>query len=201
MNQTKMNLKSLDIRLVALFLFVLAIVIRFMPHFYNVAAIGALAMFVGCYWSARIGFLMSIAAMGISDMLGHWLEVPSMGFYNPLLMLTVYGAIGCAAGVGRLIQSSKRVWQVPMLAAVPLGALASTAIFFLVTNFASWLDPQMAYANSLSGLVECYVAALPFAKNTLIGNLVFSSLFFGAYHLLTAKSSARELSPAEVRSV
>lgn len=110
---------------------------------------------------------MSLAAMGISDMLGHWFQIPSMGFYAPALMLSVYFAVGSSALVGKLVQSNQKAFGLPLYAGVPLGAIASTALFFLITNFASWLDPQMPYAKTGSGLLECYFAALPFTKNTL----------------------------------
>lgn len=184
-----------DIRHVALALFALAVAIRLMPHSYNVAAVGALGMFVGYFWSARIGFLMALAAMAVSDLFGHWLQVPSMGFYEPWLMLTVYFAMGLSAFVGNVISRAKAHWGLPLLAGVPCGAVLSTALFFLITNFASWLDPQMGYPRSLAGLVECYAAALPFVKNSLVGNLFYSALFFGGYVALTSP----QISPADAK--
>lgn len=181
--------KSPNIRYIAAALFVIAVVLRLTPHAYNVAAIGALGMFVGCYWSARMGVLMSLAAMALSDVLGHFLQISSMGFYSTALMLTVYFSMGFSGLIGKLMHRSNSVWDVPMWAGVPAGALLSTAVFFFVTNFASWLDPQMMYPQTVWGLGECYVAALPFVQNTLIGNLLFSTLFFGAYAIF-AKSVA-----------
>ncbi len=188
--------KQIDIRFFALAFFVLAILLRFFPHTYNVAAVGALGMFVGCFWSARMGFLMSLAAMGISDILGHFLNVPSMGFYNPAMMLAVYVAVGCSAGIGKLVGSGRTMWRIPLVAGVPLGAIAATVVFYLVTNFAAWLDPLLSYPRTLDGLVQCYVAALPFAKNTLLGNCIFSVLFFGAHALLQAPAQKMSSSSA-----
>jgi hypothetical protein len=169
-----MNLK--DIRVVALAFFVLAIALRFLPHPYNMAPIAALALFAGCYISGRIGLVLAFGAMAASDLLGHWFEVPSMGFYNRSTMLTVYLALGLTAVVGAGLRGRVN------LATVPLASLLGTAIFFLSTNFASWLDPQMGYAASWQGLVSCYVAAIPFARNSLIGDLFYSGLLFGLYN-------------------
>ena len=178
--------KSTSIRYISAALFVIAVVLRLTPHAYNVAAIGALGMFVGCYWSARMGVLMSLAAMALSDVLGHFLQISSMGFYSTALMMTVYLSMGFSALIGKLLHQSNKAWHVPMWAGVPGGALLSTAVFFLVTNFASWLDPQMMYPSTLAGLLECYVAAVPFVQNTLIGNVLFSALFFGGYAIAAA---------------
>jgi hypothetical protein len=40
------------------------------------------------------------------------------------------------------------------------------------------------YPPTLSGLAECYVAAIPFFQNTLAGDLLFSALLFGGFALL-----------------
>lgn len=193
-----MNSK-IDIRVICLGFFVLAIALRLIPHSYNLAAIGAMGMFVGCFWSARMGFLMALAAMGVSDVLGHWLEIPSMGFYSPALMLTVYVAIGAAALVGKGIGFIKSDSSLKYWIGVPAGAVASALVFFLITNFASWLDPQMPYTKDLSGLVQCYVAAIPFAKNTLVGNLLFSSLFFGGFALMTSANTQEVSATSRMR--
>jgi uncharacterized protein DUF6580 len=37
------------------------------------------------------------------------------------------------------------------------------------------------YAHDLHGLMHCYVAALPFLQNTVIGDLSWTTLLFGAW--------------------
>jgi hypothetical protein len=37
------------------------------------------------------------------------------------------------------------------------------------------------YAKDATGLVACYVAALPFFGNTLASDAIFSALFFGIF--------------------
>lgn len=175
MNKTK------EIQLFAVIFFVIAVLVRFIPGAYNMSAIGALGMFVACFWSARLGCLFALAAMGLSDLLGHWFSVPSMGFYAPWLMITVYSAVAFSAVFGKLIGISRRRLKTPLLVSAPLGAVGATVAFFLITNFAAWLDPQMPYPMTLEGLLQCYAAGIPFVKNTLIGNLLFSGLFFGVY--------------------
>ncbi len=164
-----------NVRLVALAFFVLAITFRFLPHWPNVAPVAALALFAGCYLSSRVGLILAFGAMAGSDLLGHWFEVPGMGFYSRTTMLTVYLSLGMIAAVGSLLRG--RV----SLATIPLASVAGTAIFFVATNFACWLDPMMGYAGTLSGLTTCYVSALPFALNTLMGDLFYSATLFGLY--------------------
>lgn len=167
-----------DIRWLAIAFFLVAIALRFMPHWHNFTPMAALALFAGCYLSGRVGLVLAFSAMAFSDLLGHWFAVPTMGFYSRGMMVTVYLAIGLTAVIGRTLQG--RVG----LTTVPLASLAGSLMFFLTTNFACWLDPIMGYPQTSAGLMQCYVLALPFAMNTFLGDLFFSSLLFGAYALL-----------------
>ncbi len=46
----------------------------------------------------------------------------------------------------------------------------ASLLFFLVSNFGVWLS---WYPHTASGFLECYLLALPFYKNTLIGDILF----------------------------
>ena len=61
-----------------------------------------------------------------------------------------------------------------------LGAGLGTGVgFFLTSNFAVWAFGNIGYAHNLAGLVECYVKAIPFARNGIISDVVFAVVFFG----------------------
>lgn len=164
-----------DTRLVALAFFFGAILLRFLPHWHNFTPVAAMALFAGCYLSGRSGIILAFGAIALSDFVGNALGIPGIHYYNPATMLTVYLALAMVAVVGRTMQG--RV----SFASVPMGALAATSIFFLTTNFACWLDPLMAYPRTATGLIQCYVAAIPFALNTLLGDLFYAALLFGGY--------------------
>ena len=57
-------------------------------------------------------------------------------------------------------------------------ALVASVSFFLVSNFAVWVVWEM-YPKTLAGLAACYVAALPFFRHSLAGDLFFTVVFFG----------------------
>ena len=174
-----------DIVPVVVGFFLIAVAMRLVPHEYNFTAMGALGLFVGYYWSARIGILVSLAAMSVSDLVGQWLGIPSMGAYSVALMLTVYAAMAASALIGKVL-TFERLRRIPLFCKVPGGAILATIVFFLVTNFASWLDPMTGYEMSLFGLLQSYWLALPFAVNDLAGNLFFSVAFFAAYEGILA---------------
>jgi hypothetical protein len=62
--------------------------------------------------------------------------------------------------------------------------LAAAMAFFLVSNFAVWLGSDIAYTKDIAGLMSCYAAGIPFLKNTLASQFLFSGLFFGGFELL-----------------
>lgn len=59
-----------------------------------------------------------------------------------------------------------------------LRTLYSVAVFFIVSNFLFWIfEPWQMYPRNLTGLLLCYMGALPFLKNQLISNLTASVAF------------------------
>src|SRR5690606_37822768 len=52
-------------------------------------------------------------------------------------------------------------------------SLAGSVLFFVVSNFAVWVTAFVVpdYPACSTGLLPCYVAAIPFFKNTLLGTL------------------------------
>lgn len=62
-----------------------------------------------------------------------------------------------------------------------LCSLLASISFFVVSNFAVWADWGM-YAKTWSGLGECYIAALPFFRNSLASEMVATVLIFTLAH-------------------
>lgn len=174
---------------------VLAIALRLVPHSYNMAAVGALGIFVGCYWSLRLGVLFVLVAMVASDQIGQLAGVSSMGAYDPWLMATVYGGMAVAAVLGKGISWTKA----PLPLGVPAGAILAGCAFFLISNFGAWLAMGDVYPRSMAGLMECYVAAIPFARNTFIGNLGYAIAFFGIYAGLSGYVGSTQTDASTVR--
>lgn len=62
-------------------------------------------------------------------------------------------------------------------------ALATSVSFFIISNFAVWQTWNM-YAHNWSGLVACYAAALPFFRNDVVSNLLFTTIMFSVPALI-----------------
>jgi len=93
-------------------------------------------------------------------------------------MLFVYLGFAANILIGRQFLLQKR--SIPSL----FGAsLASAVIFFIFSNFGVWLTGMM-YPMTFAGLSECFVMAIPFFGNTLIGTFVYVVVLFGLYETL-----------------
>ena len=88
----------------------------------------------------------------------------------------VYGSVAAIVLIGWVV-SKRSVFH------IAVAAVASSVLFFVITNFGVWFNDGM-YARTMDGLAECYSAAVPFFQNTLAGDLVYSALLFGGFALL-----------------
>ena len=150
-------------------LIVAAGLIRVLPHPPNFALIAAMALFAGAYVAnVRLAFLVPLVAMLLSHMV--------LGFHAGMVLVYVCMAITVAI----VMQLRKRLRVLPIATA----ALASSVLFFMVTNFGVWATQGM-YPMSFEGLTACYVAAIPFFHNTLLGNAFFTAVLFGGFALIT----------------
>lgn len=156
----------------------LGALLRVVPHLPNFTPIGALALFGSAHGGRRFALLVPLGAMALSDL---WL-----GGHATLPF--VYGAFVLIALLGmRLFRDG-----VTPARAVG-GSLAASMILFLVTNFGVWATGSL-YPRTLSGLATCYAMALPFLRNTLLGDLFYVGVLFGGYEL--ARRAAHRLQPA-----
>ena len=57
-------------------------------------------------------------------------------------------------------------------------AVTGSVGFFLISNFGVWAATNM-YAKTVSGLMACYAAGVPFFRHTLEGDLLYTTVMFG----------------------
>lgn len=146
---------------------ILATLLRLIPHPYNVTPIASIGLFAGTWCDKRIAWLIPLIPLFISDAIG--------GFYNPFVMMFVYAGIALSAVVGRLLLARKRTFT-RFGSAIFINAM----IFYLVSNFPIWI---VYYPNTMAGLVDCYVKAIPYFGYSLVGDSVFVILIFGLHYL------------------
>lgn len=166
---------------------VLGIISRFLPHPPNVTAVAAVSLFAGAVLNSRVlALLLPIVLMYISDFAIN--NTISRAYYPDHeglvlwtnLMTWVYSGYAVIVLIGSLLLKKRS-----MLKVVGVTFLASTA-FWILSNFGSFLlDPM--YPKTVTGLVACYEFALPFFRNSLIGNLVLCTSIFGIYDYINVR--------------
>jgi hypothetical protein len=172
-------------RLLALLSAILiAAALRLVPHPPNFTPIGAMALFSGAYLGRRggIALVAPLGALFLSDLV--------LGFYHGLP--TVYFSVALIVIIGWL--SLQRISVLRVGAA----AVASSVLFFVITNFGMWLSSGF-YPRTLAGLEACYIAAIPFFQNTVAGDLFYAALLFGGFkiaELLMPRLRAKYPQPA-----
>ncbi len=173
-----MKYKTLTPRFFIVFsVIIFAALLRLLPHWPNFTPIAAMALFAGTYFERKqYAFAIPFAAMFISDLvLGLHANMPA-----------VYLSFGITVLIGTTIRKKMTARN------VVLASLASSVIFFIITNFAAWLASPI-YPQNFMGLMECYLAGLVFFNdssfglsffiNDVLGTLFFSGVFYGAFYL------------------
>lgn len=144
-----------------------SILLRLIPHIPNVAPIGALALFSGAYAKSKKMFFVPFITLIVSDYF--------LGFYS--VMPFVYGAFAMTILIGTILKHNKNPLRL-------FGAsIAASIIFFIVTNFGVWIMGDW-YPKTASGLVNAYVLAIPFFRNSILGDIGYSFCFFYGYRFM-----------------
>jgi hypothetical protein len=150
---------------------------RLIPHWPNFTPIAAMALFGGAYLNRKyLAFIVPLAAMLVSDLI--------LGFH--VTMPAVYLSFVATVGIGLLIARK------PNLLNIAGASLSASVLFFVVTNFVSWMGSPF-YPQTFAGLMEAYAAGLVFFNNgaqgisflvnSVLGDLFFNGMFFGVFYL------------------
>ncbi|MDR2469435.1 MAG: hypothetical protein LBD27_03005 [Tannerella sp.] len=186
MENRKVNLQFGIICLMIL----LAAVSRLIPHPMGFAPIAGMALFGAAYYSKRYwAYIIPIAAMMLSDLaLNLWVYSAYTAGHLSWMAYT-YGSLALIVLMGTFVLKKVRILN------LAVSAVGASVIFYLVSNFGVWLSSGM-YPHTWSGLEACYVAALPFFRNGLAGDLVYTAVLFGAFELLRYKFPALRVTGA-----
>ena len=142
----------------------IAVLCRVLPHLPNFSPITAIALFGGLYFSNKtMAYLVPLVIMALSDLF--------LGFHS--ISFVVYATFIVVSFIGT--QTKK-----PSVFTILLSSIS----FFIITNFGVWL---IGYPKTWSGLVECYTLALPFFRNSLLGDLFYSGVMILGFNAVRKK--------------
>lgn len=179
--------------LLAIVLIAVAAIYRLVPHPPNVAPITAIALFGGAYINRKwLIFLVPFVALYLSDFVlnntalrSYYPNVEGTVFWSQYMTGTflAFGLIICIGLVFLKKISALRVISI---------SLVSSILFFLITNFFAWIASPL-YPQSFSGLLSSYGAGIPFFRPTILGDLLFTGVLFGAMELFKKSQMSMSL--------
>lgn len=146
---------------------------RLLPHPFNFSPVAALALFGGARYTNRwAAYLIPLAALWFSDL---FLNYAFFGSFVPFYQ----GAIYTYAAFAMIVLLGSVALKKLSVKNLLFTSLAASLLFFVVSNFGVWASGMMYPLNS-QGLLTCYTAAIPFFRNTLAGDMVYSfAVFYG----------------------
>lgn len=150
-------------------LLLFGVMMRLLPHLPNATPITAIAFAGSFYLGRRWVIALPLLALFFSDLV--------IGFYDWRIMASVYGSfalIACWSYMSRTYNGPFPVF---------LSIVGSSLFFFLITNGAVWLYSPW-YEKSIAGLLYSYELGLPFFRNMLLGDLLYSAVLFGVFEVV-----------------
>ena len=133
---------------------------RLIPHPPNFTPLTAIALFGGIYLSDKtLAYLMPIIIMLFSDIFLGFSSI-SLFVYFSFIIISYIGIKSKKPGIQNIILSS--------------------IVFFIVSNFGVWI---LGYPKTWEGFVSCYTLAIPFFRNSLLGDLFYSGVMILSYNL------------------
>jgi hypothetical protein len=161
-----------------LFLLLIVVISAILPHPANVTPIGALGLFAGTYIRKPSFLLLPVAAAMFADL-------TTVGVYSVLIMFFVYTGHLVSALCGRYLVRGRG-----LSTRLPVAVVAASVGFYLVSNLGNWWAYQ---PHTWAGILECYTLGLPYLARTLLGNALYSILFFGVFALMQQTLSRKDV--------
>jgi hypothetical protein len=150
------------------FLFALATRLTLLPHPWNFTPLTAALLYFGARGSRRQLWLPLALLIGSDLVLDKY--VYSYPFsWDLFLSWAWYAAV---LGLGTFLSKDAKPLRIVG------AALTGSVSFFLISNFGVWAATAM-YPKSVSGLIACYAAGIPFYRQTLAGDLFYTAAMFG----------------------
>jgi len=142
----------------------------------NLAPVTAIGLFSGAVLKDKkwLALLVPIIGQLLADVYFQ-LFTATPGFYPGIEFN--YLALAAAAGLGMLMKQPK---QLSFIAYI----FGGSTLFFIISNFGYFVGGYNGY--SISGLTKTYIDAIPFFRNTIIGDMNCGLLLFGGYFLAEA---------------
>ncbi|MCL2037761.1 hypothetical protein FWG95_02025 [Candidatus Saccharibacteria bacterium] len=178
--------------LIAVLLIALIFAARLLPHAANFTPVAAVGLFAGVYLRGKWAPFLPLAGLFLSDLF--------IGGYGIRGMTIVYGAFIFTFLIGKIMArrgvfNSNGKFGAKFMRVFG-GAIASSVLFFIVTNNIFLYTPAF-YPMTFDGMIASYVMGIPFFRNQILGDLIYSGALFGAYEVARVLSARFALRSVE----
>jgi len=150
----------------------------------------AISLFSGMLISDRTkSFFLPLIALFASDVIIHGLYLADLFKYPGLYQWQIfnYALLLATTLIGWAIKGRN-------YGSIAAGAVIAPTVFFLVSNFGSWvIDYGNLYSNDMNGLMASYEAGLPFYKRTLAATLIFLPSIMLCYNYIVKRTLTLKL--------
>ena len=139
-------------------LVILAFCTRLLPHPPNFAPITGIALFTGHHFvNKRLALFIPIFCMFVTDLyLGIHSLMPII--YLSFVMISMLGFRAKSISLGTVVVAS--------------------SLFFILSNLGVW---YFYYPLNWAGFINCFILAIPFFVNSLMGDLFYTSVLQFSY--------------------
>jgi hypothetical protein len=164
----------------------------FLPN--NFAPMSSIALFGGAKYRRALALFLPLVVIWCSDLLIDYCYFGKFIWFYPGCYWQYLSYMVMAMGGYYFLQKTTtlRIFGC---------AISSSLLFFAISNFGVWTE-GVWYPHTLSGLLHCYLAGIPFLPGTFWSDLFYSGILFGTYALFTkASTNGLELVPSFFRRV
>ena len=158
------NISNNNSLFLAIGLIALALISRIIPHLPNFSPLAAIALFGAVYIKIiKFQFFIPLGSIIISDLFIGMYPI-SFFVYLSILSVSLYSLYSKKMNVKTIFINS--------------------ILFFLISNFGVWI---LHYPKNIEGLLECYTLAIPFYRNSILGDLFYSGVLFYSYNYINSR--------------
>ncbi|MDY0103624.1 MAG: hypothetical protein RBS07_11875 [Lentimicrobium sp.] len=153
---------------------------RLLPHPFNFSPLAALALFGGAHYAKRrTAYLIPIIALWMSDLFLNYTFYGNFVPFYPGAVFT-YASFALIVLLGSLTLNNLSPRNLFFT------SLSASVVFFIVSNLGVWISGSI-YPINAQGFVACYTAAIPFFRNTLAGDLIYSFVVFYGFAIAQSR--------------
>ena len=152
-----------------IFLMVFSRLIHHPPNFTQIISVAILSSFF--FKNINLSILVILISMFISDLL--------IGFHD-YVFFTYIPLVVIAIVFKEKILEYKNILIYSVIGVI---------IFYLISNFGVWFLSKN-YEENIQGLISCYIAGLPFLKNSLFSTIFYTYLTFSIFKFSTYNLSS-----------